>query len=297
MLRLELKEMKATYLSLLDLLQTKMTSSNSSAAHNPSTASSLMDLFSGNLDTKSELERPLQDRVTSIKTRYDISWECAELLIELGGGPATDISDTAVASATSTQNQAGIFGSSDHSTTVSDAPHSQFLSHPQISSASYSYSSSALQISPPVIALPYSLASSTLPSIVPKRNRERAITLASSNSASSPVLGPPQGGPAPIHEQYQKTSGSMKALPNSPSDAPASTGRRDLSQRQLLLLREMLSTDADTKAELTSADTSSPKPVAGNVQNRSQSDVADVNVDGQSSSVNDRGMLLGFIMI
>jgi len=104
--------------------------------------------------------------------KYKISWECAELLIELGGGPP--------APAHASQ------------------PNTSLLASPQQS------------IHPG-------------DSIAGRRSRERAITLAGDESA--PPFSVAFSGPS---------------VSSSPAEWRASTGRNDLSQRQLWLLRDML---------------------------------------------------------
>ncbi|KAI0628351.1 hypothetical protein C8Q77DRAFT_1068231 [Trametes polyzona] len=105
----------------------------------------------------------------NIEAKYRLSWECAELLIDLAGG----------------------------------AP--------------------ASSTSPP----PSSQSAPAVPTTVEgRKSRERAITLA--GDEQKPVITPlPHGATSP-------------PLASPPSQWRASTGRHDLSQRQLLLLREML---------------------------------------------------------
>jgi hypothetical protein len=104
--------------------------------------------------------------------KYKISWECAELLIELGGGPPAPTSQPYTSSLSSAQQ----------------------LMHPG-------------------------------DSVSGRRSRERAITLAGDEAAP------------PFSVSF---SGSSAASP--PAEWRASTGRNDLSQRQLWLLRDMLNT-------------------------------------------------------
>ncbi|KAL6301929.1 hypothetical protein BKA93DRAFT_737846 [Sparassis latifolia] len=107
-----------------------------------------------------------------IETKYQIPWECVELLIDLGSGAPV--------------------------ATISPTPSSQSV--------------------PPM----------TSPAATdPKKSRERAITLA--GDESKPAV------PLPAD-----TSMSPIARPPSPAQWRASTGRHDLTQRQLLLLRELL---------------------------------------------------------
>ncbi|KAI0773012.1 hypothetical protein BD413DRAFT_656025 [Trametes elegans] len=107
----------------------------------------------------------------SIEAKYRLSWECAELLIDLAGGGGQDPS------------------------TSSAPPSSQ---------------------SAPAVPT----------SVEGRKSRERAITLA--GDEQKPVITPaPHGSTSP-------------PLASPPSQWRASTGRHDLSQRQLLLLREML---------------------------------------------------------
>ncbi|KAE9408086.1 hypothetical protein BT96DRAFT_21501 [Gymnopus androsaceus JB14] len=114
----------------------------------------------------------------TINSKYKIAWECAELLIELGGGS---------------------------SETAPNSPPSTSISAPTMMAAAISSNQS-------------------------KKSRERAITL--SGEQSKP------GTPTP--GSYASDS-SSPPLVNAPNMAwRASTGRHDLNQRQLLLLREML---------------------------------------------------------
>ncbi|KAI0247749.1 hypothetical protein BJV78DRAFT_896701 [Lactifluus subvellereus] len=102
--------------------------------------------------------------------KYKISWECAELLIELGGGPPAPTPQPHTSSPASAQ---------------------QFI-HP-------------------------------FDSISGRKSRERAITLAGDESVP----------PLPM-------SFSGPSVTSPPGEWRASTGRNDLSQRQLWLLRDML---------------------------------------------------------
>jgi hypothetical protein len=102
--------------------------------------------------------------------KYKISWECAELLIELGGGPPAPAS----------QPNASLSASAQQSTHYGD-------------------------------------------SISGRKSRERAITLAGDEAA--PPFSMAFSGPS---------------VTSPPAEWRASTGRNDLSQRQLWLLRDML---------------------------------------------------------
>ncbi|KAJ7060352.1 hypothetical protein C8F01DRAFT_1142372 [Mycena amicta] len=118
----------------------------------------------------------------TINSKYRISWECAELLIELGGGASTTSSSppTTSASAPAMQNVTGSDGkikARERAITLTD--------------------------------------------------EGKALPLATSSSSTGAVISPPIASP--------------------PSSAwRASTGRNDLSQRQLLLLKEMLGTPSPT---------------------------------------------------
>ncbi|KAJ7205425.1 hypothetical protein GGX14DRAFT_367964 [Mycena pura] len=115
----------------------------------------------------------------TINSRYRISWECAELLIELGGGGPASSQPSTSTSAPAISSMAGSDGV--------------------------------------------------------KKTRERAITLTEEGKV------PPSPSPGPL-----VSAASVGAIPSPPLASPpssawrASTGRNDLSTRQLLLLKEML---------------------------------------------------------
>ncbi|KAF8181179.1 hypothetical protein K438DRAFT_2021191 [Mycena galopus ATCC 62051] len=122
----------------------------------------------------------------TINSKYRISWECAELLIELGGGGSSNSPPSTSTSAPAMQQPSAVGGSD-------------------------------------------GLKGGK------KSKRERAITLQDDAKVPPPA-------PAPL-----TTTASMGAVPSPPLASPpsnlawrASTGRNDLSQRQLLLLKEML---------------------------------------------------------
>ncbi|KAG9312476.1 hypothetical protein JVU11DRAFT_6862 [Chiua virens] len=140
--------------------------SNTSPPSNPSCASSSF-----------AEHKQISATLRAITVKYKISWECAELLIELGGGAALP-------------------------TSPPDSGPSSSLSVPSVSIQA---------------------------ELNRRKNRERAITLSGEDSTPLPVV--PVSGVA---------TSSSTASPSNPSWR-ASTGRHDLSQRQLVLLRDMLS--------------------------------------------------------
>ena len=123
--------------------------------------------------------------------KYKVSWECAELLIELGGGPPAPPSQ----------------------------PNSSTLP-------------SAQQLMPPG------------DSICSRRSRERAITLA--GDESTPPLSMAIAGPSAT---------------SPPGEWRGSAGRNDLSQRQLWLLRDMLSRSDASPTMLANLQTLEENPV------------------------------------
>ena len=99
-------------------------------------------------------------------------------------------------------------------------------------------------------------------SITTKRSRERAITLGGDESPQSPVPSSSLPGTSVDHDTASVSYGPPLASPPSMSWR-ASTGRHDLSQRQLVLLQEMLhNTNAHANV---SNDTDGPPPQAANV--------------------------------
>ncbi|KAL4246133.1 hypothetical protein ABKN59_008972 [Abortiporus biennis] len=133
-----------------------------------------------------------------IESKYRLSWECAELLIELGGGP----------------------------------PATSNPSSPPISSPNHSMSPTSTHSQPQGAGV-----------TGPPPSRERAITLAGDE--------PKPHNPIPSGLSTSHSTGGSAlhspplASPPNPSQWRASTGRHDLSQRQLHLLREMLNNTHD----------------------------------------------------
>ncbi|KIK70974.1 hypothetical protein GYMLUDRAFT_33070 [Collybiopsis luxurians FD-317 M1] len=131
----------------------------------------------------------------TINSKYKIAWECAELLIELGGGP----------------------------------------------SASGELSTTLVLNSPP---LPRPSTAESAQGNQSKKSRERAITL--SGEQSKPGTPTPGAGPSHASSYTASSYGSYTpSTHNGSAGTPnmawrASTGRHDLNQRQLVLLREML---------------------------------------------------------
>jgi len=129
----------------------------------------------------------------SINAKYRIVWECADLLIELGGG---------------------------------GNPNANISTPPTSSSV------------PIISQSPVGFADQR--SVGSKRGRERAITLAGDESKiSHPPLVIPSAPSEPVVSNHDATF--LHKDPSPPSMSwRASTGRHALSQRQLILLREML---------------------------------------------------------
>jgi len=133
--------------------------------------------------------RTITTSITELQSKFAITWECAELLIELGGGGSTV---------------------------------------PLRITKVQSKSSLASKVFPTSNSAPPEMMSS-----IGRRGRERAIT-----------LGGDEQKPA-LSENEQK-SNTMPATPRHSGDWSNSSGKDDLSSRQLHLLREMLShPDAD----------------------------------------------------
>ncbi|KAF7797262.1 hypothetical protein EIP86_008455 [Pleurotus ostreatoroseus] len=128
--------------------------------------------------------RELVNLFRTLENKYYLSWECAELLIELGGGPVND----------------------------EDSPD---------------------------VPLPSSPSARDPPVFEGRKSRERAVTLA--GDESKPTL--------TISNLSHATLPTVSS--SSTSQWRASTGRHDLSHRQLMLLRDMLNSP-DASAILSS---------------------------------------------
>ncbi|KDQ57716.1 hypothetical protein JAAARDRAFT_35403 [Jaapia argillacea MUCL 33604] len=131
--------------------------------------------------TSSSAQRQWVSAYQVLEAKYKVAWECAELLIELGGGPPAP------------------------SKTPQEPVHQQL---------------------------------NTKASSESRKSRERAVTLAGDESV--PPLLPGLGG-----SSTSSVGGTSSGVSTTASAAPnlgwrASTGRHDLSQRQLTLLRDML---------------------------------------------------------
>lgn len=171
-----------------------------------------------------------------INSKYRITWECAELLIELGAGSANDNSNE-------------------------------------------NFSSPTASASAPIASQLSSVLGQE--SIGTRFGRERAITLAGDESklTQQPLV-------VASYSVPRLPNADQDSLVSSPSNGPSlispsmswrtSTGRHDLSQRQLVLLREMLNNthahavvaDTDDIRAKPQADTSIPEKPA--VTSRSQ---------------------------
>lgn len=142
------------------------------------------------------LHRQLSTTYRAIEAKYAMSWECAELLVELGGGPPPPPPTAAAATATATTQQ---------------QPPSASTSM----SASMSLEQSQSTITPSTHGHPEV-----------RRSRERAVTLGA-DEVKPPVI--------PVVRSVESDSQAWRA----------STGRHDLSHRQLLLLRDMIGGGSD----------------------------------------------------
>ncbi|KAJ6568111.1 hypothetical protein B0H10DRAFT_2109893 [Mycena sp. CBHHK59/15] len=194
----ELKELQDTYQALVSEVQgildmhvlhptqpkesSRVSSPTFFKRHRSNTSSSNPGASSqppSEIQTQQQAYKQLASAFYTINSKYRISWECAELLIELGGGGSAN------------------------------APPSTSTSAPVMSAAGGSDGRKS-------------------------KGRERAITLQDDAKV------PPSPGPL-------TTAASVGTIPGPPLASPpsnlawrASTGRNDLSQRQLLLLKEML---------------------------------------------------------
>jgi serine/arginine repetitive matrix protein 2 len=172
----------------------------------------------------------------TINSKYRISWECAELLIELGG-------TSSAASAAPSSSSGGI-----------SSPPSTSVSAPVMGAGLHLNLNLNLHLN-----------------LIGKKGsggRERAITLAGDKSKpSSPVPGATPSSPVGA-TTATATAGPPLASP--PSLAwRASTGRHDLSHRQLVLLREMLhKADNSPPAGGSSIPEEQPQQLNTNVQHR-----------------------------
>ncbi|KAF8552674.1 hypothetical protein OG21DRAFT_1604557 [Imleria badia] len=181
-----LKELQSTYHHMLAEVQTFLESAPPSRATSPNVLSlvrprsRLRSYTSPPTSTSSSSQNTFAEHkqiaatLQAITVKYKISWECAELLIELGGGAPTP-------------------------------------SSPPASGPSSSFSA-------PTVLMQAELDR--------RKNRERAITLSGEESKPPPLV----SNATPSTSTFGPPNASWRA----------STGRHDLSQRQLVLLRDML---------------------------------------------------------
>ncbi|KAF9556528.1 hypothetical protein CPC08DRAFT_90775 [Agrocybe pediades] len=151
--------------------------------------------------------KELASRFYTINSKYRLSWECAELLIELGGAGGGDANGNA-------NTKTGAGGNAGE---VTSAPATSNTPTPSMQQAQASQTRG--------------------------KSRERAITLAGDEEKPSSLN-------TFLSQQNQPASSTHPPLASPPSFAQsnshpsaswrASTGRHDLSHRQLFLLREML---------------------------------------------------------
>ncbi|KAH0835601.1 hypothetical protein J3R83DRAFT_9326 [Lanmaoa asiatica] len=185
-----LKELQTTYRHLLAEVQTFLESTPPSRATSPNMFSLVHPRSrqrsnisptntSSNLPGSFSEHKHIATTLHAITVKYKISWECAELLIELGGGAPSPAFPPA------------------------SGPSSSLLA--------------------PTVSMQVELDR--------RKNRERAVTLSGEESKQPPVA---------------LINSATASIPSSTPGPPtaswrASTGRHDLSQRQLVLLRDMLS--------------------------------------------------------
>ncbi|KAJ6539847.1 hypothetical protein DFH09DRAFT_929926 [Mycena vulgaris] len=156
--------------------------------------------------TQQQAYKQLASAFYTINSKYRISWECAELLIELGGGGSA-------------------------------APPSTSTSAPAMQSVG---GSDGLRSGK-------------------SKARERAITL------QDDAMVPPSPGPLTSAASAGVIPGPPLASPPSNLAWRASTGRNDLSQRQLLLLKEMLGSPVPGGPDDSFAEDGLPEEVAAAV--------------------------------
>lgn len=188
-LLLELKKQQDTYNDLLHQMQQKL-EAQAQLAQQPISQAVSPSFFNRtkprtrarsntNPSSPSTKYKELTAALYAINSRYRISWECAELLVELADG------------------------------------------------------TTGAEIAPPTSAS----APGTLGTSGEKRGRERAITLGGGDQSKPST---PTQGMSSSMIISPSTSSHSGPPPGSPPPWRASTGRHDLSHRQLVLLREML---------------------------------------------------------
>ncbi|KAL1677124.1 hypothetical protein EV122DRAFT_266193 [Schizophyllum commune] len=152
-------------------------------------------------------------RFASINNRYMLAWECADLLIELGGGAPPAVAGVAVSPSTETHPKPTRDASDQTVTSATTSSTSDMLPPPPKTTRDRGDSEPGTRS--------HLEKSTSAPAQV---GRTRAITL---TDGESPMVGPGEG----------------PTLPSSASGGRASTvgrGGGDLTQRQLTLLRDML---------------------------------------------------------
>ncbi|KAF9029104.1 hypothetical protein BDZ89DRAFT_1065627 [Hymenopellis radicata] len=159
----ELKDLQATHADLVTQIQAILASSPPPPAPRAISPSIFRPRSRSNTTTRPNTLQALAADYYTINSKYHIAWECAELLIEMGGGGPPP---------------------------------------------------------PTSVSAPAMTVSASEPS---RKSRERAITLNGDD-----------------RERENATPTPPPAAPTTPASWRASTGRNDLSQRQLVLLREML---------------------------------------------------------
>ncbi|KIM35749.1 hypothetical protein M413DRAFT_325892 [Hebeloma cylindrosporum] len=169
----------------------------------------------------------------TLNSKYRISWECAELLIELAGGGGAGAGDSGGTGAgiSTTTSWGGVGGT---------APPAEFLlpSPNEIMGGAGAGADLGVGMGGK------------------KRSRERAITLAGDEAKPTPSSS------SSIPAALSASSSSMPSN-NANNSWRASTGRHDLSHRQLVLLREMLN-NSNATADVTT--TATPEDVEAEVE-------------------------------
>ena len=198
-----------------------------------STTPDVMDSLSLAVPSSQAAYKTLVETFWNINSKYKVSWECAELLIELGSGGGGGDSDGV---------GVGVMSTLPSATSVTALVIQQHLAGAGGDGKTFNLKGGKRTIT---LTGDESNHSPSLPLSPTAHNEPQTLSQSQPSSAVVSIAGS-SSMPGGIPSTNATSSGGPPLASPPRMSWRASTGRHDLSQRQLVLLREMLNTNGGT---------------------------------------------------